>query len=661
MYSNQNWEKRIDDNEYFFDLQDEQVVVRFVGGKLIIKIDGKQVYNNIPFPDVVGFKDVDIDSTGIILTCSVEKRIQKDDSLIRYLETEIRTLDPKTLNVTVLNREQFVKLKEHPYRWVVSNQKERLLINDNPDGSTLTQENGLYCHLFQTDNKSEWILTNINPPVFSLVSGQDDGGGAICLGNNCVLGDFTDNTVDKGMFKWDAESSTVTEALVDLNNVMKLLVPDAPPKISHINLYCPNSYDAYKESTNELHHCINDINPIIKTLKSFEKPTLGLLTALIDDVDCGNKILTTENNVGIYDSLCIINQKDTYKDIDGSEGFWMELEVNINSIKNLDYGKHTFQLLHQHQGKTLLFSIYVDDPSLPNVDVTNITLPLINSRYISGVPGLSETDEIEVSCIIKNAVKTHYSNIQVGQIQSLNLTNLSLNPIVPPSFDEEIQFNNLLIFAKGYSENININIIPYNSANIPGIEYTGDLKTRVDLLSIEDRVQSGSGLFPTIFGGQYNSEFSLRDILIEELQLLNGKYQIPTGDYTLNQPTKGPDYSSGMGVSMRYVTFQTINLIDRSSFLIKFNNISGDWDGIVTSGISIHAHIGNSIFWIDCNSPYPGFGNPSENGDKSMVFSESTSILKYVTLGNAVISGLLHIRIGLPYNSNKQFSSITIV
>ena len=68
----------------------------------------------------------------------------------------------------------------------------------------------------------------------------------------------------------------------------------------------------------------------------------------------------------------------------------------------------------------------------------------------------------------------------------------------------------------------------------------------------------------------------------------------------------------------------------------------------------------SGIGWINCNASYPGFGNPAVDGANAMVFGSSTSTVKRVTLGSAVLSGVIYIRIGLPPSSNKQFGGVTI-
>ncbi len=654
----QNWEKNLERNEYFFDLQDEHVTIRFAGGKLIIRVDNNIVYEDIPFSDVVAFKDVDIDETGIILTCSVEKRVNNKNEFVRYLDTEIRTLDPTTLNIAALTHPRLIRSREDPYRWIVNNEADRLLINENPDGSPLTSEDGLYCRLYQIDNNSEWLLTSTVPPIFSPASGGGGGGG--CLGSNCLLGVPPDGTFTDGMFHWNPAADTITEAIDDLNEVMRLLAPSPPPGLGGLNLYCPTAYDAYIESTFTIERCVNDTTPTVRVTEPFYNATSGLLTGLIDTIDVGNRILIQGSDVGTYADLQITVDEDRYAGVSGSEGFWFQLDARIQPTVGLALGNRDFQITHSETGDSNILTLYIENPGLPSIIGYNSTLPALNTRYISGVPSLTSTDNINVTCTVVGAVELHFSSIRVALISSPNLTNLDLNPTIPPSNGSNVIFNNKIVNAIGFSEDIPITITPFNSANQAGTSYNTTLGSRVDLISTETRVQSGTGLFPTVFGGVYDSTISLRSTYTNELQLLNGHYQIPTGNYTSNSPTAGPDYSTGMGAGDRYVTFQPVNLTNDSNFSITFNDTVGSWTGTQTSDITIHAKVGGSTGWIDCNSPYPGFGNPTNDGASAMVFATSTSTFKRVTLGSAVLSGALYIRIGLPVGSDKQFSSITI-
>ncbi len=491
--------KNLERNEYFFDLQDEHVTIRFVGGKLIIKVDNNIVYENIPFSDVVSFKDVDIDETGIILTCSVEKRTKTKNKLVRYLETEIRTLDSSTLNITALTHPLLIRSREDPYRWIVNNEADRLLITENPDGSQFTSEDGLYCRLYQINDNSEWLLTSTLPPIFSPA-----GGSGSCLGSNCMLGAPPDGTFNDGMFQWNPASDTITEAIDDLNEVMRLLAPSPPPGLGGLNLVCSTSYDAYNESTFTIERCVDDTTPTVRISESFYNAKSGLLTALVDTVDVGNRTLFVGSDVGTYSDLRITDDEDRYDGVSGLSGFWFQLNARIQPIVALAADNHSFQLTHSDTGNSNILTLYIENPSLPGIIGYSSSLPASNTRYISGVPSLDNGDDIDVSCTIVDAVELHFSCVRVGLITSPNLTDLNLNPTVAPSNGSNIIFNNKTVNAVGYSENIPITIVPYSSSNQAGIAHITTLGSRVDLVSTETRVQSGTGLFPTVFGGCFH-------------------------------------------------------------------------------------------------------------------------------------------------------------
>ncbi len=653
----QNWEKHLELNEYFFDLQDEQVTIQFVGGKLIIKVNNIIVYNNIPYSDVVGFKDVDINENGIILTCSVEKRNTTKHTEKRFIETEVRTLDSSKLNIVALTHPLLIKSAEDPYRWIVSDDAERLAILTNPDGSPLTDQDGLYCRLFQTNNNTEWILVNTLPITFVPVNGSGSGTG---IGNSIPLGLPPDTSLSDGMFTWDPATTMVTTALDDLNEVLKLLAPSPPPGLSNLDLVCIGSYQAYIESTSTLEWCVQSTIPSVRVFEPFYNGKSGLLTGLIDLFDVGNIILTDADDTGVYSSLQITSDEDRYLGVSGSEGFWFELNARIVPSSALTLGPHDFQITHSDTGDSKILTVYIETPSLPSVIGYSDTLPASNTRFISGVPSLTATDNIDISATIVNAVELHYSSIRVGVIQSANLVDVDLNPTVPPANGSNMTFTNITAHGIGYSENIALTVIPYNSANQAGTPVNANLGTRIDLVSNEIRVVSGTGIYPPVFGGVYDSTTSLQSTYITELQLLNGRYQFPNGNYTSNVPTVGPDYSAAMGIDDRYVTFNAATLSNASNFTITFNNTNGTWSGVQTTGITIHARIGGSTGWINCNSPYPGFGNPNIDGANAMVFAESTSTSKRVTLGSAVLSGTLYVRIGLPPGTDKEFESVTI-
>jgi hypothetical protein len=56
------------------------------------------------------------------------------------------------------------------YRFIVADDAERLAVSLNPDGSPITDEDGLYTKLYQKDTNAEYLCTSTNPLTFSPIT-----------------------------------------------------------------------------------------------------------------------------------------------------------------------------------------------------------------------------------------------------------------------------------------------------------------------------------------------------------------------------------------------------------------------------------------------------------------------------------------------------------
>ena len=79
----------------------------------------------------------------------------------------------------------------------------------------------------------------------------------------------------------------------------------------------------------------------------------------------------------------------------------------------------------------------------------------------------------------------------------------------------------------------------------------------------------------------------------------------------------------------------------------------------VISDVQIYIKVEGQTGWLNANSPYPGVGNPVNDGDSALVGSASSATTRAVTFGTVNTSGKLYIRIGLT-NSNKKFQNIQL-
>jgi hypothetical protein len=407
------------------------------------------------------------------------------------------------------------------------------------------------------------------------------------------------------------------------------------------------------------------LRPQINTVSQFYDGDAGVLTADIDAADAGSVTLTTTSQAGTYGALVVTADVDYYAGQSGKEGFWRALSAYIYPASNLSYGSHTYQMKHSLTGDTNLLTLYVDNPVSPTVTNASVDLSSVTTGYVSGVPKLNSGSQIKVDFDVNSAVGKFFNSTRIADISG---TVTSSTNIAPDSAGytegQVISINDatVSISSSAYSESPSISIRGYNSKGNSGSSSSVNLNSRVDTVSNESsRKTSGSGEFPVSgYGGTYDSTQSLKTVYTEELQMLNGSYQFPPAvNYSSNTPVAGPDYSTGMGSGVRWVTFNPTSLNNASAFTLTFNGAQ-NFAGVETTGIEIYAKIEGVTGWIDCNASYPGVGNPSANGDPAMIFASSTAAIKRVTFGAVTRTGTLYIRIGLPSGSNKKFSSITV-
>lgn len=459
-------------------------------------------------------------------------------------------------------------------------------------------------------------------------------------------------------------STNVQGALDQANSLLNLLAPTPPVDLSGLTLTISGVYTALEETTGTSRSTVTDDTTPTAYVNNFYDGDAGTLTGEVDASVAGTRILTTADDSGTYGDLVITADDDPYVGQAGKEGFYKQLDANITPAAPLTVASHTLQIKHSITGNSALYTVYIDDPGVTTISGVSHTLPGSNTRYVSGVPSLDVAENITLDLTLNNAVSEFYNATRVVALTSSQTTTQNLNPSVIPARGDAIAFTSETcpIIASAYSEDVTIAITGYNAKNVAGTPANESTTARVDTVSNESsRLVSGSGQYPAAgYGGVYNSNTDLKATYTEELQMLNGKYQRPTVNYSSNLPTNGPDYSSGMGAGDRWVTFQPSTLSSNSAFTLNILNSEGTWSGTETAGVKIYAKVEGVTDWVDCNASYPGSGSPSSDGDAAMVFASSTATVKRVTFGATPRTGDLYIRIALPDGSNKKFSGISI-
>lgn len=464
--------------------------------------------------------------------------------------------------------------------------------------------------------------------------------------------------------------------------ILDKLKPTAPADLSSEYLTISGVYAAYEAGTGNLHaDCINNTKPSITPNGPFADGDSGVLIAYLDGAAVGTKNLSVADDSGTFDSLVITSDVDPYAGIAGKQNFYKQLYASIMPVNALGVGRHAAKLSHSITGSTPVANFHVDDPQSPTITGVSIYPPATTTRYISGVPSVSVGDTVQVEFTVNGAVKSHYGALG-AQLTSSHIQNATFPVVGTPANGATLAFiKDLPILSSVYTERLTMSIVGLNSMQHPGAAVAPTAGIRIDTVSNEVRVRSGSGLSPIAFGGAFDSTRDLTNISIdEELQLLNGVYQWPAGNYLSNKPIAGPDYRSvpvptTTAEGYRWVTFQPVSLVNANGFYLSVagaqNWVADQGSGNVTSGIRIFARVMSSngtpiTAWIDCNKPYPGVGAPgsivTKQLDPAMVAGDvsTSATVKRVTFGPTVRSGLLYIRIGITQTGGQKFASVSV-
>ena len=482
----------------------------------------------------------------------------------------------------------------------------------------------------------------------------------------------TDGTVQMvDEYMPDKPQDVTTKNYVDVEvkkvqDIVDKLIPEKPPALATRKLLM-YLYKAYEAGTGEEHDCTADTVPEIHVDDAFYDGDTGVLTAYVNNLPVGAKELSKDSDVGHFDGLHITDDEDPYAGENQRKNFHKQLRAYITPTAELSVGRNSARLEHSTTGVTPEKLFYVDDPVSTAIRNVQINMPQVLTRYVSGVPSLAPSDYIQVLFIVMNAIKSHYGAIGAKITSSHAQT-------IDCAIDEVKNSDDILSYAKQleirpnvYTEKFTFQIVGMSSNMSPGTASIQELNARVDTVSDETRrVMSGSGMYPTNFGAIYESRQTLNEN--EELQMLNGIYQWPAGNYSQNTPVAGPNYDMLPKDGIRWVTFYITDLEYADGFIMRFNGAQGfvaNSETNVTSGMKIFAKVLNNsdgsqtTGWLNCNAPYPGVGKPSTDGDNAMVVTDSSATIKRISFGPTTRTGKLYIRVGLPYGSTK-FSTITV-
>jgi hypothetical protein len=471
----------------------------------------------------------------------------------------------------------------------------------------------------------------------------------------------------------------VEDALDKVENILFKLAPARPPNLNTKSLLLSSAYTANLQGTNTtvVSAVTNNQTPTFTLVggmnvgNAFSDGDQGQLTASINGVNVGSRLLTPTSDVGTYDALQITSDADYYVGQAGKAGFWNALLAQIVTTTPItSVGPHTSQLRHTQTGNTPNLTFYIDDPVSP----TNVMGSVSASGvvYISGVPALTAGSTITLAATASNTVGRFYNSTRIFQGSGIGIS--VGNYALPPSpLSESVQSaaRSFTVNGGSQTENAAFTVTAYNSIGTYTSSTISNTHIRMDsTLDPTNRVRSGVNQYPISgsnfedFGAPFQPSESLVS-MNEELQLLNGQYRYPTGNYTSAVPVAGPDYTSvdaGFYHTFRWATFDMGGIVDKKNIRVNFTNTL-NFNSIILPSSSLQVRVNGSIptvGWVDGNAAYPGTGNPSANGDPALSVADSTNVSKLVTFGTAVKTGTVFIRVGIPEGDVKRFGAITI-
>ena len=468
--------------------------------------------------------------------------------------------------------------------------------------------------------------------------------------------------------------------------ILEKLAPPKPLDIHQVNLNLQEStYQAYKQDTNTLYQNVIASNNIsARTSDVFYDGENGILQGFYNQSLIGEKTLTTGNDQGVYNSLEILSDQDFHLGAAGKEGFWFALNAEVSQQNAPDESSFELKISHSlgSSEKSTQVSGEIGVPirsSSTSINSNyNITL---NTRQMDGIDiattsSVFKIEDLEVDGVIGSFYGNNLASATLNGHGSSSFTKNDIETLDgavssgPPKYSERVGFADKNISI--YNNNNNLSIYSVTSKDYRGVSVTSQnfsITPNVFLDSSNtpsSRVKSGSGgSFPSAgsYGASYDNSLSLKSSGNEELQFSRSYFQFPSQDFSVYL-SNTENYSTGVAVGLqngyRWATFDMGNISKKT---VTFNitgaqNFTADVSKVI-SDVQIYIKVEGQTGWLNANSPYPGVGNPVNDGDSALVGSASSATTRAVTFGTVNTSGKLYIRIGLT-NSNKKFQNIQL-
>ena len=313
---------------------------------------------------------------------------------------------------------------------------------------------------------------------------------------------------------------------------------------------------------------------------------------------------------------------------------------------------------------------YSKDGFIPE---TYIIEPHISHKYISGVPAMVEGDSFKIYNKI-NTLKRFKKAVH-GHVTIDNFLDEDIHTeLTYPEFNSLMTDTKEVVVQSGiYMEDMHVTVDSLNLDNEVNcnVDYTWNIRT--DSVSDESNRVTSPDENNSNFGKTWDITQQMTNLKdSNELQMLNGLYQWPRGNYRGNGTElpfadawgSGPDYTTIPKDGIRYVTFK-FNLEHANGFYFMIDNANGfeynPHDFTFKNIASIKCFIDERKDWLDMNLPFDGVLSPFDFEDKGcLVVNRSNATKRYCTFGTEVISGTMYITLGINYDLDIKLSGISV-
>ena len=273
---------------------------------------------------------------------------------------------------------------------------------------------------------------------------------------------------------WNIGTTKISDAIDDLNEVLGLLLPSAPPNLSTKTIAMTGGSNtrggiAINTTSNITNntgssvtggqqiYTIFSATATTNSVTNFGSGNSGILTALLNNTADGQITLQSTSNVGSNLALQITRNDDYPL---ATPGFYKDLDATISGIVN--FGVNTYKMTHSETGSTnTLMFVYDNFTSAPLISSTSVTQNAAAITYSSSVPHYNTGSTLKVSFSAYNLSGMTYLNSNVVEIDSTPSIGsmVALNPSDMPSATSGVLPKNCTI--QNISNKI-FTIAPYN-------------------------------------------------------------------------------------------------------------------------------------------------------------------------------------------------------